>query len=417
MKRALAVIVAVLVSIVWLSPPLAIGAAALNLWDPMAYIPPEVTLLMEQYNIDVSQLPGIADLLPVPTEEVAGEPEVVAMDTATPEPPTETPSPEPPTETPTPDLPTETPTPTATLDARASILATIQAANALTNTTGITETVAPADGAPVQVRLANDANVRSGPGTEFDTVGQVAADATVTVVGRDSSGEWFLLDDGTWVFAGVLVEEPNVPVIVPTPAVADTSGTPGATTPITNTPGLANTERLTRTITSDSNLRAGPGITFDNVGGVTANSEVVIVGRFATDNWYLIADGTWVFGALLNEAATTVPAVNAQGIITEGSNAGQSVLSPSAAVPEVATPDAATPTPASAARVQTTTNIAANLRSGPGTTFNVTGSIASGATVTITGRNAAGDWFQLEDGSWIFGQLLTTPPATVPVIP
>ena len=55
----------------------------------------------------------------------------------------------------------------------------------------------------------------------------------------------------------------------------------------------------------------------------------------------------------------------------------------------------------------------ANLRGGPGTTFDVVGSVADGQTLDVTGINAVGDWYQLRiEGNtqaWIAGFLITAP--------
>lgn len=52
----------------------------------------------------------------------------------------------------------------------------------------------------------------------------------------------------------------------------------------------------------------------------------------------------------------------------------------------------------------------ANLRAGAGLTFDVIGALANAQTVTITGRNATGNWLQIETDdslAWIFADLLT----------
>jgi len=57
----------------------------------------------------------------------------------------------------------------------------------------------------------------------------------------------------------------------------------------------------------------------------------------------------------------------------------------------------------------------ANLRSGPGTTYAIVGKATQGEAVTITDKNAAGDWYQLDTGEWIAAFLVTldaTPGAT-----
>ena len=57
----------------------------------------------------------------------------------------------------------------------------------------------------------------------------------------------------------------------------------------------------------------------------------------------------------------------------------------------------------------------ANLRAGPGTSYAVVGTAAAGAAVVIVGENAAGDWYELEDGQWIAAFLVTTGDAAPPV--
>lgn len=58
---------------------------------------------------------------------------------------------------------------------------------------------------------------------------------------------------------------------------------------------------------------------------------------------------------------------------------------------------------------------AANLRSGPGTTFKVMGGVKAGDPLDIVGKNAKGDWYKLATGAWIASFLVTNPP-TVPVV-
>lgn len=43
----------------------------------------------------------------------------------------------------------------------------------------------------------------------------------------------------------------------------------------------------------------------------------------------------------------------------------------------------------------------ANLRAGPGTTYPISGSLASGQNVNIVAKNDAGDWYQLDSKTWI----------------
>lgn len=59
----------------------------------------------------------------------------------------------------------------------------------------------------------------------------------------------------------------------------------------------------------------------------------------------------------------------------------------------------------------------ANLRAGPGTTHAVVGSVKAGATVTIVGSNAAGDWVQLDTGQWIAAFLIQDVEGVVAPVP
>lgn len=64
---------------------------------------------------------------------------------------------------------------------------------------------------------------------------------------------------------------------------------------------------------------------------------------------------------------------------------------------------AGTPTATITATVVSTVTVVrnANLRAGPGTSYAVVGSVKAGASLVVTGTNAAGDWLQLQDGKWV----------------
>lgn len=72
------------------------------------------------------------------------------------------------------------------------------------------------------------------------------------------------------------------------------------------------------------------------------------------------------------------------------------------------TPTAAAPAAPVAAQV--TTNDIVNIRSGPGTGYSLVGSAQVGEKFPVTGKNQAGDWWQINyngQTGWIFGQLVT----------
>lgn len=82
-------------------------------------------------------------------------------------------------------------------------------------------------------------------------------------------------------------------------------------------------------------------------------------------------------------------------------------------IPNIVPTDTAQPAQVSQGAV--TTDVA-NVRSGPGTDFGVVGSVAAGQSLVIVGRNAAGDWYQLSDGTWIAAFLVTGAPAEIAVV-
>lgn len=70
--------------------------------------------------------------------------------------------------------------------------------------------------------------------------------------------------------------------------------------------------------------------------------------------------------------------------------------------------DAPTATPA-AAEVVISQQI--NVRGGPGTNYNIIGGAQPGQRFPVTGKNQAGDWWQINyngQAGWVFGQLVTT---------
>jgi hypothetical protein len=81
------------------------------------------------------------------------------------------------------------------------------------------------------------------------------------------------------------------------------------------------------------------------------------------------------------------------------------------------TPQAAVPTPApTPAPATATVNTGANLRAGPGIDYPILGGLPAGQAIAIAGRNADSTWYALSDGSWVFAELVSNPPADVPEV-
>jgi hypothetical protein len=95
----------------------------------------------------------------------------------------------------------------------------------------------------------------------------------------------------------------------------------------------------------------------------------------------------------------------------EPTPASTAVISPTAAITPTATvTPTGTPTAGNATAAQ-----GANLRSGPGTTFDVSGSVAAGQSLNLVATDVSRTWYQLSNGLWIAGFLVSGAPEDLPV--
>ncbi len=335
-------------------------------------VPASVTLQLA--DLTTRTLPVSVTVAPLPDGQVVLE-LLPAPEVATPEV--------------TPEVtPTEEITATPTTEATPAVTATAEA----TPTTEVTATVQAPSGLPVvETTATTTANLRAGPATTFDLVGQVGPGATIAVVGISEDGQWYLLDGGTWIatFLAADTQIPNLPiatqelvdqasgttpVVAATPAVTATTVvtsavTPAATPAATATPVPAASTAVTPTTTTDANLRAGPGTEFPIIGGTINGQAINIVGRNADGTWFRLDNTGWIFGELVANppALDTVPVVNADGTPVE--------------VP------AATPVPATGGGLPLPTATPAGAATGSTTAEAV--AAASTETSAATGPNAA----------------------------
>ncbi|HRW47498.1 MAG: SH3 domain-containing protein [Caldilinea sp.] len=209
-----------------------------------------------------------------------------------------------------------------------------------------------------------------------------------------------------------------IPVVEETPeptATEEITATETATATVEATPVATSTLAtavngipvINTTVNAEANLRSGPGTNFEVVSQATPGQPVQIAAVSEDGGWYLLATGAWIATFLVDEQPANVPVVNDQILA-----AIQGTLPEPTPTPE------ATPVPAATQPVSPTVTVDANLRSGPGTTFEVLGGTVTGQAVNIVGRNADGTWFRLDNGGWVLGTLVANPPAleSVPVV-
>ena len=139
---------------------------------------------------------------------LTAQPASTPVPTDTPVPPTDTPSP---TDTPT-NTPTQTPTNTP------------KATATPTDTPAPTATPTPA------VTIVKNANLRAGPGTNYQIVGKVSPGDSIQVTGKDKSGKWYQVKtktvDEAWIADFLLkgvnakelpVKTSSAPTVTPAP--------------------------------------------------------------------------------------------------------------------------------------------------------------------------------------------------------
>ena len=421
-------IIAVLVSIVWLSLILALLAGFFApdlhqlLPEPVRDFTNPQVLRERWQSFTDSLVSGIGvqpPSEPAPTETPTPDAE---QSTA----PTSTPVPETPTATP-PPLPSPTPT-------------TEQAMSS----DGDDETPVLEPSVSVSVTEAGQADLRSAPSEEADIIGLVAEGGSVNVNGRDPTGNWYRLEDGTWINADDLVEVPldQVPIVdveiqLP-PEESQEPLTPSDEEADTPTPELVP---VPAAVNADSNLRAGPGVEYDRVGGINFGEEASIVGISTDGEWYLLEGGAWLFAALVAEAID-VPVVKEDGQLdqmdaagTEQQETGQAgtdeqqgateqtqedTEQTGAEQPETDDQQTATETEQTEADAEqpqpvVIAPLGANLRAGPGVEFERVDGAEEGKVLTIVAQDETGAWLQLEDGSWISAALVANVPADLPV--
>ena len=421
-------IAAVLVSIVWLSLILAslAGFFAPDLHQLLPapvreFTDPEV--LSERWlSITDSLVPGIGVQSPV-------EPD--AIPTVTPDPalstsPTATPVPETPTAAPpTAEPPTPTTTPAMSSDdddQPSSIESSVS----------------------VSVSEDTQADLRSAPSEDADVIGLVAAGGEVDINGQDPTGNWYRLEDGTWINADDLVEAPldQVPVVMvetqQPPEEPEEASQPPETTAETPPTTLVP---VSAAVNADSNLRAGPSIEYDRVDGINFGEEASIIGISPDGEWYLLERGLWLFAALVTEAVD-VPVVTEETLSDQMADAGAEQPETEQAdtgeqeegteQTQADTEQTDTEQPDSdeeqttADTEETETDVeqllpvviaprGANLRAGPGVEFDRTDGAEEGLVLTIVAQDESGEWLRLEDGSWIFAALVDNVPADLPV--
>lgn len=210
--------------------------------------------------------------------------------------------------------------------------------------------------------VSQDANVRTGPGTDYAVAFWLTAGAEVTVIGRGAADDWLQIeheDRPGWIFAvltdiadGVAELPPDAPPAEPEPVAVEPTPepTPEAVEPTpepTPEAEAASPDRVVVTVTGTVvNLRTGPGTEHAINGRVRAGDQLRVTGRNVAGDWLQVvnpsATGEWVW---IHAPLTDIDAATMQ-TLTEVAAVETEI--------DVSTPPEPTPTPPVPASVPAT---------------------------------------------------------------
>jgi uncharacterized protein YraI len=126
---------------------------------------------------------------------------------------------------------------------------------------------------PIEGTLSIQVNVRSGPGTSYDSLGLLNAGEKVQIVSQDSQRKWYQIVYPSAPQGRGWVTAQYVQVAA------------GAEIPLEATPTPAGpTGRVMQRL----NVRSGPGMTFDSLGLLEADTTVSLTGKNTTASWFQI---------------------------------------------------------------------------------------------------------------------------------
>lgn len=173
-------------------------------------------------------------------------------------------------------------------------------------------------------------NVRSGPGTTYDILGQIAPENSYQTLSKDESGQWWQIDIGgsqTGWIATEFIANPPSGEVVQVAAVARSDESRSATAAAATTEesnakaapveAAAAPEFAQVSALQVANLRSGPATSFSVVGQLNPGTAYKILGKNEQGDWWQIEkDGqpAWVIGQLVSTAGDTSVIAVAQDI-------------------------------------------------------------------------------------------------------
>ncbi len=235
----------------------------------------------------------------------------------------------------------------------------------------------PAPGTPSATMSVNTA-VRSGPGTSYPVYGYALGGRATQLIGVSEDGQWWVISIPVvsqgqgWVTAANVTAAgaENVPVVPtpPLPPVIDIDN-PGPDDP-------------QATAKDAVYVRGGPGTDYPAYGIAAAGDNGFVLGVSEDGNWWAVRISPTLVGAGYGWVAK-------DWVETKNTDSVPVIQAP------VTPPVVAPPPPAEGVPSATAIEYI-NIRSGPGTNYEVLGVAAPGASAEVIGTSADGKWWQVK---------------------
>jgi len=132
--------------------------------------------------------------------------------------------------------------------------------------------------------VIKNANLRSGPGTNFGVVGTATKGQIFNIVGKNDNGTWYKLDSGQWI-ANFLINMESTATAVPAAPQSQQLAT----------------DHKKVTVLKNANLRAGPGTSFAIVGHAKVGQVLEVIGQNANGTWYQLTNECWIAAFLVSK--------------------------------------------------------------------------------------------------------------------
>ena len=239
---------------------------------------------------------------------------------------------------------------------------------------------------PVAITTPSLMNVRSGPGLDYEAVTTVPEGTRASIYGRDPLDDWFQVqiegvDGMVWIYQDLTTVEGSLDgVRFLQQSEIDLIARPGDGPLAITTPDILN-------------VRSGPGLDYDILTTVSQGTQAKIIGLSPDREWYKVQLGVldqpaWVYAGLTTLVGSLVGVKQYTLAELDGTDTGGD--KPLAiTVPTIM-----------------------NVRSGPGTEYEVVTTVPQGTQAEIIGIGPQNQWYYVElstldDPAWIFQDLTT----------